>query len=96
MIRKEHRGTGLNKHCKFLLFDFVFKQIGMNRIGLGAYIDNTTSIKAMESVGCTKEGIFREFLPSPNGIGKTDAILFSLLKSEWTKSKRTELKNKLN
>jgi len=89
---KAHRGTGLNKHCKFLLFDFAFEKMNIHRIGLGAYIENEISIKAMESVGCIKEGLFRGLLPSPSGKGKTDAILLSILKDEWNKNKKTELK----
>jgi RimJ/RimL family protein N-acetyltransferase len=93
---KEFRGTGLNKHCKYLLFDFAFEKMGAERIGLGAYIENVVSIKAMESVGCQKEGILRGIFPAINGIGRTDGILMSILKNEWTDKVKQELKNKLN
>jgi RimJ/RimL family protein N-acetyltransferase len=54
------------------------------------------SIKAMESVGCQKEGILRGIFPAINGIGRTDGILMSILKNEWTDKVKQELKNKLN
>lgn len=92
---KEFRGTGLNKHCKYLLFEFAFEKMGTERIGLGAYIDNTISIRAMESVGCKKEGVLRGIFPAPNGIGRTDGILMSILKNEWSNSAKSNLRHKL-
>ncbi|MFI0428207.1 GNAT family N-acetyltransferase [Mariniflexile sp. HMF6888] len=93
---KEFRGTGLNKHCKYLLFEFAFEKMGAERIGLGAYIENEISIAAMQSVGCQKEGILRGIFPATNGIGRTDGILLSILKNEWNENIKSELKNKLN
>ena len=93
---KEFRGTGLNKHCKYLLFEFAFEKMGTERIGLGAYIENERSIRAMESVGCQKEGILRGIFPATNGIGRTDGILLSILKNEWNENIKSELKKKLN
>jgi RimJ/RimL family protein N-acetyltransferase len=93
---KEFRGTGLNKHCKYLLFEFAFEKMRAERIGLGAYIENERSIKAMESVGCQKEGILRGIFPATNGIGRTDGVLMSILKNEWNDNVKIELKKKLN
>ncbi|MCM4159141.1 GNAT family N-acetyltransferase [Antarcticibacterium flavum] len=93
---KEFRGTGLNKHCKYLLFEFAFEKMGAERIGLAAYIENKISIAAMESVGCKKEGFSRAIFPALNGIGRTDAVLLSILKNEWHEYVKYELKNKLN
>lgn len=92
---KEFQGTGLNKHCKYLLFDFAFTTMQMQRIGLGAYIENKRSIAAMKSVGCVEEGKYRKALPSPTEEGRSDAILFSILKDEWYASKKETLKQKL-
>lgn len=89
------RGTGLNKHCKYLLFQFAFEKMGAERIGLAAYSENLRSIAAMESVGCKKEGVFRGIFPSLDGEGRTDAVLLSILKPEWEKNVKHELKGKL-
>ena len=70
--------------------------MGTERIGLGAYIENERSIRAMESVGCQKEGILRGIFPATNGIGRTDGILLSILKNEWNENIKSELKKKLN
>jgi N-acetyltransferase len=47
----EFQGTGLNKHCKFLLLQFAFEQIGMERVEFRADINNKRSIAAMKSIG---------------------------------------------
>ena len=92
---KQFQATGLNKHCKYLLFHYAFEIIGFERIGLGAYIENERSINAMLSVGCKKEGVFRNMFPSVSGAGRTDAILLSILKNEWLNSEKEKLQHKL-
>lgn len=92
---KEFRGTGLNKNCKYLLFEFAFKRLKVERIGLGAHKENTLSIAAMKSIGCTEEGRIRKLFPSIHYQGRSDAILFGMLREEWITSKRNFLKNKL-
>ncbi|MCD2258933.1 GNAT family N-acetyltransferase [Psychroserpens luteolus] len=93
---KEFRGTGLNKHCKYLLFKFAFENMGAERIGLGAYVENDISIAAMESVGCKKEGVLRSIFPAIDGIGRTDAVLMSILKTDWESSVKSQLQKRLN
>jgi len=92
---KNFQGTGLNKHCKFLLFQYAFENIGFERIGLGSYVENERSINAMLSVGCKKEGFFRSMFPAVSGNGRTDAILLSILKEEWVSAEKKKLLKKL-
>ena len=94
-IGKNFQGTKLNKNTKYLLFEFAFGKLQVERIGFGAYGDNKVSIAAMKSVGCKTEGYLRNLFPSINGVGRTDAILMSILKHEWDDSVQTELKLKL-
>jgi len=93
---KEFRATGLNKHCKYLLFEFAFEKIKVDRIGFGAYLDNTISIAAMKSVGCKEEGVLRAIFPAINGEGRADGILMSILKNEWNDNVKSDLRKKLN
>ncbi|WP_299108429.1 GNAT family protein [uncultured Winogradskyella sp.] len=94
-LGKDFQGTKLNKNVKYLLFDFAFNKLQVERIGFGAYSDNEVSIAAMLSVGCKNEGVLRNMFPSIDGIGRTDAVLMSILKDEWKDSIRVQLKNKL-
>ena len=64
---KEFQGTRLNKHCKFLLLEFSFEKIGIERVGFSADSDNSKSIAAMKSIGCTIEGTLRSTMFKKNG-----------------------------
>ena len=48
---KKFQGTGLNKHCKFLLLQFAFEQMGMERVEFRADNTNAKSVAAMKSIG---------------------------------------------
>lgn len=92
---KDFRGTGINKHCKYLLFQFAFEELYLERIGFGAYASNHVSIAAMKSVGCTQEGVLRNLFPSLTGIGRTDCVLYSILREEWLQVAESTLRKKL-
>ena len=89
------RGTRLNKRCKYLLLQFAFEALKLERVGFGAHTENRISIAAMKSVGCKEEGVLRNFIPSLNGRERADIILLSILKDEWFEKVKTELKHKL-
>ena len=91
---KEFQGTGLNKHCKFLLLEFAFEKIGIERVGFSADSDNSKSIAAMKSIGCTIEGTLRSTMFKKNGKRRNSTIL-SILKDEWNQQVKQNLKNKL-
>jgi len=88
------QGTKVNKHCKYLLFRHAFETLGMERIELCADKDNARSIAAMQSVGCTVEGILRSHMPKPRG-GRRDSIVLSILRDEWFDHAKAELEAKL-
>ena len=91
---KDFRGTGLNKHCKFLLLQFAFEKLGMERVEFRADARNERSIAAMKSIGCTVEGIMRSNIPTREG-GRRDSIILSILKSEWESGVKQRLKDRL-
>ncbi|HUM97234.1 MAG TPA: GNAT family protein [Chitinophagaceae bacterium] len=85
---KAFQRTGLNRHCKSLLLNFVFEKWGLERCEFRADANNAKSIAAMKAIGCVVEGIFRNHLPLNNG-KRRDSIVLSILKSEW----QNEVKN---
>ena len=91
---KAFQGTGLNKNCKYVLLEFVFDQLGFHRVGFGANAKNEISIRAMKSIGCQVEGYLRGFIPEANG-KRTDVILLSILKNEWSNSVKNTLYQKI-
>lgn len=88
------RGTGLNKHCKFLLLQFAFETLAAERVEFRADARNTRSIAAMKSIGCVPEGIIRSHLPMPDGT-RRDSIILSILKQEWENNVKSNLQNQL-
>jgi N-acetyltransferase len=80
---KKFQGTGLNKHCKYLLLSFAFETIGMERFELRADNNNARSIAAMRSIGCKVDGILRSNMPTREEGRRRDSIVLSILKDEW-------------
>jgi RimJ/RimL family protein N-acetyltransferase len=86
--------TGLNKHCKYLLLQFVFESLCFERVAFRADNNNVKSIAAMKSIGCVVEGVLRKDTPIPTG-GRRDSIVLSILKDEWFNHVKENLKQKL-
>ncbi len=81
---EQFRGTGLNKQCKFLLLQFAFETLGMDRVEFRADNNNKRSIAAMKSIGCKEEGILRNHMPVNAGSDlRRDSIVLSILRKEW-------------
>lgn len=91
---KNFRGTGMNKHCKFLLLQFAFETMNADRVEFRADARNEVSIAAMKSIGCTVEGFIRSHMVLREG-GRRDSIILSILKDEWFGGVRERLKGKL-
>lgn len=92
---KEFRGTGLNKHCKYLLLQYAFETIGMERVEFRADNNNLRSIVAMKSIGCKVEGVLRSHMPTLGSDIRRDSIILSILRDEWFDEVKTNLKSKL-
>lgn len=92
---KDFRGTGLNKHCKYLLLQFAFETLEMERVEFRADNNNQRSIAAMKSIGCKVEGIMRSNMPTADNNLRRDSIVLSILKDEWINEVKENLKAKL-
>lgn len=92
---KAFRGTGLNKHCKFLLLQFAFETLGMERVEFRADNTNERSITAMKSIGCKVEGVLRNHMPILGSDARRDSIILSILRTEWFDAVKENLKKKL-
>jgi len=88
---KDFQGTGLNKNCKYLLLEFAFEILKMERVEFRADYENKRSISAMKSIGCKEEGILRSNGFKADGT-RRDSIVLSILKEEWNNKIKNELK----
>lgn len=91
---KQFQGTGMNRHCKFLLLSFAFDELGMERVEFRADNGNARSIAAMKAIGCTMEGVLRSHSLKRDG-SRRDSIILSILKPEWESGVKEMLKAKL-
>jgi N-acetyltransferase len=78
------QGTGLNRHMKWLMLDYAFREARLERVEFRADMNNARSIAAMKSIGCVEEGILRSNCTSPTG--RRSSIVLSILKEEWESS----------
>ena len=88
---KDFQGTGLNKNCKYLLLEFAFEILKMERVEFRADYENKRSISAMKSIGCKEEGVLRSNGFKADGT-RRDSIVLSILKEEWNNKIKNELK----
>ncbi|NJK83983.1 MAG: GNAT family N-acetyltransferase [Saprospiraceae bacterium] len=92
---KQFQGTGLNKHCKWLMLSFAFETLCMERVEFRADSCNQRSIAAMKSIGCQVEGILRSNAIRPDGT-RRNSIVLSILKSEWESGAKEKLCQRLS
>ncbi|MEM6718444.1 MAG: GNAT family N-acetyltransferase [Bacteroidota bacterium] len=90
---KDFHGTGLNKNCKFLMLQFAFEHMKVQRVEFRADNNNKRSIAAMKSIGCNVEGVLRSNCATAEG--RRDSIVLSILRYEWFSRVKRELLKKL-
>ncbi len=90
---KKFQRTGLNRHCKFLMLEFAFEIIGVERVEFRADFNNKRSIAAMKSIGCIEEGVLRQNCEGLNG--RRDSIVLSILKQEWFSHIKSHIHQKI-
>ncbi len=78
----QFQGTGLNSAAKELMLEYGFKELGLNRIQLGADLRNIRSQKAIEKLGATREGIRRNHYVDSDGNCQDD-VYYSIIKEDW-------------
>jgi RimJ/RimL family protein N-acetyltransferase len=91
---KTHQGTGINKNCKYLLLEFAFEKMSLERVAFAANSKNERSINAMKSIGCKVEGVLRNCSTDASG-ERIDAVKLSIIKNEWFENVKKNLESKL-
>lgn len=92
---KDFQGTGLNKHCKYLLLTYAFETLGMERVEFRADNDNERSKAAMLSIGCKVDGVLRSNMPTFESELRRNSIVLSILRKEWFEEVKDHLKKKI-
>lgn len=89
-LGKEFQGTKLNQNMKYLMLQYAFETLQMERIEFYADLLNKQSIQAMKKIGCVEEGVLRSHTQMTDR--RRDTIVLSILKDEWF----MHIKNKLH
>jgi ribosomal-protein-alanine N-acetyltransferase len=77
----EHWGHGYMTEACSALLDHAFTEMGLNRIQASAEPDNIRSIRVMERLGFTREGVMRQLDFYKDAYH--DDVVFSMLKQDW-------------
>ena len=71
-----------NKECKLLLLQYVFETLRFNRAEFKVAGQNLRSQKAVEKIGCVKEGVLRKAGYRPDG-SLRDTVIYGIIDDEW-------------
>jgi RimJ/RimL family protein N-acetyltransferase len=74
--------TGANVEAKLLMLGHAFDELGCMRVEFKTDARNERSRTALERIGATFEGVFRNHMLMP-GIGRRDSAYFSVTDDEW-------------
>lgn len=94
-FKKELQGKGFNKLSKYLLLTYGFESLGLERIELKTDRLNTQSLKAIQKIGATEEGVLRSHMTMPRN-RRRDTVYFSIISKEWKNIKSKIFKESSN
>lgn len=72
----------INSNCKYLLMQYCFEELHLNRIQIQADVRNERSRNAIARIGATQEGILRDHMVRKDGTPR-DTVIFSVIRPEW-------------
>jgi len=80
---KNSWGNGCGTECNFLILDYGFLKLNLNRIWLGVNADNKAAVQSYKKAGFVEEGVLRQEIYR-NG-RHYDATRMSVLRDEYSK-----------
>lgn len=82
-IGAEFHNTGLNKAMKYVMLQYAFETMGMNRVEIKTNEHNQRSRRAIESIGGQYEGLLRNHMVNDDGTSR-NTVYYSIIKEEWS------------
>lgn len=74
--------TGVNTDTKFLMLQYAFEEMEVNRVQFCTDSRNVRSQNAISRIGAQKEGILRKHRIIADGYVR-DTVVFSIIRDEW-------------
>jgi RimJ/RimL family protein N-acetyltransferase len=91
-LGKKFQGSGINRHCKFLLLQYAFEVLNFERVEFKTDVLNLQARKALEKIGAVEEGVLRSHTLMPHN-RRRDTIFYSILRNEWLQLKKIVFKD---
>lgn len=76
-------GTGANTEAKFLQLEYAFETLGCIRVDWDTYEHNLRSRAALNKIGATFEGIWRNYSIREADGSKISSAFYSVIDDEW-------------
>ena len=90
-LSKEHHGRGIMSEALFLILDFAFNKLRLNRVACSVFEENIASNNLVQKFGFVREGTERE---EEFRFGKYNhTIMYGLLKREWLAKRKGLMKS---
>jgi N-acetyltransferase len=83
---RDFQRTFVNTETKYVVLQYCFEELGMNRVLLKTDERNLRSQKAIERLGAVKEGVMRKERILAGGYVR-NAVLYSITNDEWPEVK---------
>lgn len=78
--------TAMNTNCKYLLLQYCFEVLHLNRVQIKTDYENIRAQKAIERIGAQKEGILRNHMIRKDGTTR-DTVMYSVINEDWVEVK---------
>jgi RimJ/RimL family protein N-acetyltransferase len=92
-LGRDWQGTAVNTGAKLLLLQHAFESLSAIRVEFKTDARNDRSQRALERIGATREGVFRNHMIVQQGYLR-DSVYFSIIQEDWPRI-RTGLMEKL-
>ncbi|MGG0657666.1 GNAT family N-acetyltransferase [Rummeliibacillus pycnus] len=79
--------TAVNTNCKYLLLQYCFEVLHLNRVQIKTDHENLRSQKAIERIGAHKEGILRNHMIRKDSTIR-NTVMYSVTIQDWPEVKR--------
>jgi RimJ/RimL family protein N-acetyltransferase len=76
------RGTGINRHAKYLMLRYAFEEMGVVRVQFRTDLRNLRSQRAIEQLGAVREGVLRKDFIYADGYQRS-SVFYSITEDEW-------------
>jgi len=78
--------TSINTNCKYLLLQYCFEILKLQRVQIKTDHENYRSQKAIERIGAIKEGVLRNHMIRKDGTIR-HTVMYSITKEDWPEVK---------